>query len=131
MSKSLLYAVNDTPQDVAAGGTAALGSVVRRFGCNAVLSGNGVILRGQGYYNIDCIIVAEAAAAEEITATLYRDGVAIPGATASATADADSSVTLPIIGVVREQCCDSSSTITCRISAGATLTNVALRVVKE
>lgn len=32
----------------AAGTAIPLGTTIRRFGCNAVLSGNGVLLKGQG-----------------------------------------------------------------------------------
>ena len=130
MAKSLIYVVNAGTQSVAAGGTVSLGSVIRRFGCGFALSGNGIRVGGQGYYALTCNIVAEPAAIGSITATLYKDGVAIPGATASAYAStADTPVTLPIVGVIREGCCcsENTSTITCVINAEASITNVAFK----
>ena len=129
MAKSLIYVVNSGAQAVAADGVVSLGTVVRRYGCNLNLSGNGVEVRGAGYYTFNCNIVAEPAATGSITATLMKDGVPIPGASATANAaTADVPVTLPIIGVIREGCgcADSASTITCVLSADANVTNAVL-----
>ena len=54
MSKSLIQVTNQSSQTVAANSIISLGSVLRRFGCNCKLSGNGIEVVGQGYYTIDC-----------------------------------------------------------------------------
>ena len=132
MSKSLIYAVNLGTQAVAENGTVSLGTVIRRYGCNFSLSGNGIEVQGPGYYDLSCNVIAEPTAIGPITATLLKDGVAIPGATATAiAAAANDPVTLPIIGVIREMCCDSASTITCVLSAAANVTSVAFRGERE
>ena len=132
MSRSLIYTVNGNPQEVIADGAVSLGTVIRRYGCNLALSGDGIVARGAGYYTIDGSLTVVPTAAGEITATMYRDGVAIPGATATVTAAAAGDyVALPIVGVVRETCCDSASTITCALSAAAGVTNVAMKIEKS
>ena len=132
MSRSLIYTVNANPQTVDANGNVALGTVIRRFGCNLNLVGNGIMVRGQGYYSVDAVIVAVPEAVGDITATLYMDGVPLPGATATGTATAVGDyVTLPIIGVDREMYCDSAGTLTCVLSAAATVNNIAVKVTKE
>lgn len=132
MAKSMIYVVNASDQAVVAGGTVSLGSTVRRFGTNCRLSGNGVQISGQGYYSFICYLVVEPEAIGNISATLYKDGVAIPGATASGYAPAANvPVTLPLIGVVREACCcENTSTITCVLSADGTVTNSAFKAEK-
>lgn len=117
MSKSLIYTVNANTQSVLDGGLVNLGTVVRRFGCNCELSGNGIVLDGVGYYNISVAATVIPAVAGTVTLTAYKDGAAIPGLTVSETvADVDSSVALPLNGVVRIHCCGSATTITFEIS---------------
>lgn len=117
MSKSLIYTVNANTQSVLDGGLVNLGTVVRRFGCNCELSGNGIVLDGVGYYNISVAATVIPAVAGTVTLTAYKDGVAIPGLTVSETvAEVDSSVALPLNGVVRIPCCGSATTITFEIS---------------
>ena len=84
MSKSMIYTVNSSVQNVLDGGQISLGTVVRRFGCNCELSGNGIVIEGVGYYKID--VAATVIPSEIGTATLsaYKDGVEIPGASTSA-----------------------------------------------
>lgn len=67
-----------------------------------------------------------------VTVTLLKDGVAVPGATASASVStAGDAVNLSIDALVREQCCDSTSTLTLVLTgAAATVTNVAAVVEK-
>lgn len=117
MSKSLIYTVNANTQSVLDGGLVNLGTVVRRFGCNCELSGNGIVLDGVGYYNISVAATVIPAVAGTVTLTAYKDGVTIPGLTVSETvADVDSSVALSLNGVVRIPCCGSATTITFEIS---------------
>lgn len=112
-----------------------LGATVRRFGCNAVLSGNGILLKGQGYFDVDASVTFTPTAAGAYTVTLFKDGVAVPGATQTVTAAAAGTVSVNIPAIVRNQCCDSTSTLTLVITtatvpATVTIDNTAVVVTK-
>lgn len=125
-----IYTVN-TGATATAGGSIPLGSIIRRFGCNINLNGNGIIINGAGYYDFDIVLTALPAAAGAITATLMRDGVAVPGATATVTAAAvGEAVTLPLTAMVRQFGNCAGSTYTVVLSAAATVSNIAVTVDK-
>lgn len=129
MSKSMLYTVNTSTQNLVDGSEISLGNTIRRFGCNCNLSNNAIKIQGMGYYTILAnITIAPTVAETVITITAYKDGVAIPGATAQVIAAAAGDVnTVPIAMVLRENCacCDNTSTITFSISGGAAaVTNI-------
>ena len=127
--KSALFAAMQTPTEVSAGGVIPLGSLIRRYGCDISLKGNAVNLTGTGYYDVDASITATLTAAGTVTVTLYKDGVAVPGATASETGTADGTVNLNIPALVRQACCAAGSALTLVLTgAAATVNNVALRV---
>lgn len=127
--KSALYAALQTPTAVAIDGVIPLGSLIRRYGCDIALNGNAVNLSGAGYYDVDASITANLTAAGTVTVTLYKDGLAVPGATASETGTASGTVNLNIPALVRQACCAAGSALTLVLSgAAATVTNVALRV---
>ena len=134
MARSAIYVVNTSTQDIVDGGTVNFGSTQRRFGCNLMQAGNAIQMNGSGYYKIISSLTLEPTAASTITATFYKDGVAIPGASASATVAAvDTTINLNIVAITRENCCccDDISNITCVISGGAvTGLNIATAVEK-
>lgn len=130
MSKSVLYTANSNSQAVSVNGTINLGSIVRRYGNNVNVSGGNVTITGPGYYLIDSNFSFEADAAGVATITLYKDGVAIPGATESKTVAADSVYMASIPCIVREFCCNQS-VITAVISGvPGTFSNAAMVVEK-
>lgn len=127
--KSALYTALQTPTAVAVDGVIPLGSIIRRYGCDANLNGNAVNITNAGYYDVDVSITVAPTAAGTVTATLVKDGVAIPGATASAAAAAGAPTVLSFPALVRQACCASGSALTLVLSgAAATVNNVALRV---
>lgn len=130
--KSALFTVNDTSAAYQVGSTVPFGATVRRFGCNVGLNGSGIIVRGSGYYDVYVSVTAAPTAAGTVTITLLKDGVAVPGMTASQTvAAAGNPTNLALCGLVREQCCDSSSTLTLQLTgAASTVTNIAAVVEK-
>lgn len=132
MSKSLIQTTNQSSQTVAVGSIISLGSVLRRFGCNCRLSGNAIEIEGEGYYKIDANVSLAPSAVGNVTVALYKDGVQIPSAIAyGSVSTADNSVTLPITTTVRQRCCDSASSLTLVLTAGAsTVNNVSVRVDK-
>lgn len=127
--KSALYAAMQTPTAVAVDGVIPLGSLIRRYGCDVALNGNAINITGAGYYDVDASVTVSPAAAGTVTITLYKDGVAVPGATASETAAANGTVDLSIPALVRQVCCAAGSALTLVLTgAAATVNNVALRV---
>lgn len=127
--KSALYTAMQTPTEVPVDGMLPLGSIIRRYGCDANLNGNAVNITNAGYYDVDASVTVAPTAAGTVTVTLFRDGVAVPGATASAAAAAGAPVTLAFPALVRQACCASGSALTLVLTgAAATVDNVALRV---
>ena len=128
--KSALYAAMQRPSAVAVGGVIPLGSLIRRYGCDVSLNGNAVNITGAGYYDVDASLTVAPAAVGTVTVTLYKDGVAVPGATASATAAAaNDALELSITALVRQVCCAAGSALTLVLTgAAASVENVALRV---
>lgn len=130
--KSLIYTAMNTSATVPVNGTLPLGSIIRRYGCNCDLNGNGIRISGAGYYDADVAVTAVPTAAGTVTVQLLQDGVAVPGATASATAStASDSVMLAFPTTLRLGCCSNGSLLTLLLTGTAsTVTNVAVRVEK-
>ena len=134
MSKSAIYTVNTSVQSVADNGVIAPGTIIRRFGPNLTLSGNGIQICGAGYYDIDTSFTIAPTAEGEVTVTAYLDGVVIPGATATVTAAAAGDyVNLSISALVRESCgcCSGLKTLTFVLTGvAASVTNSSIIVEK-
>lgn len=127
----LIYTAQTTPVAVLADGTIPLGTMIRRVSGAIDLEGNGIVIQAPGYYNVDVGMTLAPVAAGPITATLYFDGEAVPGATATATAAAaNDAVTLVLPPAVVKLCgcCRGVSTLTVRLDAAATVNNAAIRV---
>ncbi len=132
MSRALLYAANMTDQATVAAGTVLnVGSVVRRYGNNIGISGGNITVMGVGYYNLDVMVNLEGGAAGTAVVTIYKNGVAIPGASAQRTVAADTIYNLTIPTTIREVCC-CQDVITIEVSGVATtVLDVTVRVDKE
>lgn len=133
--KSAIYTVNNTNTaiTVPAGTTAQIpfGSVIRRFGPNVRLDGGSILCCDSGYFDVEISLTVSPVAATEITAQLYQDGIAIPGAFATtAPAAAGDPTTLPITALVRNCGCNCSSVLTVKIDASCTINNFATVVEK-
>lgn len=101
--------------------TLPIGTTIRRFGCNVQLSGSGILIDGNGYYDVDTSVTITPAAAGNYTLALFRDGVAVPGATQTIAAAAAGPVSFNIPALVRLNCCGSSVTLTLQLSTTAAL----------
>lgn len=127
MSKSLIYTVNSAENVLAIGDTIPLGSVIRRYGCDIILNGNAISLGDSGYYDVNASVTLVATAAGPVTVTLYQDGVAVPGATATVTAAAaGDNVAFPITAQVRVFRCGASNLSLVVSDGAATTVNVAV-----
>lgn len=84
--KSAIYTADPSSTvltlSTATGTAIPLGTTIRRFGCNTVLSGNGVLLKGQGYFDVDASVTFTPTAAGTYTVTLFKDGVGDAGGNA-------------------------------------------------
>lgn len=129
---SAIYTVNSSPSDILGEAQIPFGNVVRRFGKNLGMAGNGIMACGDGYYNCMCSVTLEAAAEGIVTAQLYVNGQPYQGAFASESADAvGDSVNLAFPAIIRLRCCDGPATLEVRLGEeGATLTNMAFSAVK-
>lgn len=134
MSRSAIYTVNQSAQNVAVNGTIDLGSMIRRFGPNLNLSGSAIQIAGAGYYDLDASITVAPTAAGNVTVTAFVDNVAIPGATATATVSTANNVeNISIKGLYREgcPCCDGITNLTFVLTGtAASITNIAVTVEK-
>lgn len=132
MSRSVLYFNNDTSQTVPEGGTIALGNTIRRYGCNCTLNNSLITLNGTGYYDISATVTLTPSEVGTVVITAYQDSNPVPGMTTSATVAAtDTTVTVPIIGVVRNTCCQEMSNIKFVLTGGAaSVTNISGKVLK-
>jgi hypothetical protein len=134
MGKSLIQTTNQSQQTVAVNSIISLGSVLRRYGCNLRLSGNGIEVTGEGYYKIDSNVSVSPTAAGPVTVALYNNGVQIPGAIAyGSVSTAGNPITLPLETTIRQACCcDSADNITCVLLEGAgVVDNISVRVEKS
>ena len=134
MSKSTIYTANTSAQNVAVNGTINLGNVIRRFGQCLQLSGNAIQIEGPGYYDIDASITLAPTAAGNVVVTAYKDGVIIPGATATtSTSTANNPVNLSISSLVRKfcPCAEGIENLTFVLTGTpASVTNIAVVVEK-
>lgn len=133
--KSGIYAVNTvTGTAIADGGTYSPNLVQRKYGCALLMESGGISINEIGYYDVNVIATVVATAIGEVTATLYKDGIAIPGATVTASAAAIGDyIVLPISALVRSRCCvDAGAILTVKISGQATTSeNLTWNVEKE
>lgn len=134
MGKSLIQTTNQSTQAVAINSIINLGSVQRRYGCNLRLSGNGIEVKGEGYYTIDAVVSVAPTAEGNVTVALFDNGVQLPGAIAyGSVSTAENPVTLPLIATIRQGCCcDSADNITCVLLEGAgNVENISVRIEKS
>lgn len=134
MSKSVIYTANTSSQSVAVNGLINPGTVIRRFGPNLALSGNAIQIDGAGYYDIDASFTVAPTTAGNVTISVLKDGVVIPGAVATQSTTADNSpVNISISSLVREfcPCCEGISNLTFMLTGtAASVTNSSIVVEK-
>ena len=135
MARSLIQTVNPSSQTVAVNSIISLGTVARRYGCNLIMSGNGIEVSGEGYYKVDSAITLTPTATGNVSVAMLVDGVAVPGAVATGSVSTvGNSVTLPIVATLRRACgcCDSVNNITFVLTSNAsTVDNISVRIEKS
>ena len=124
--KSAIYTANTAASAITLStaqpaSTISLGTTIRRFGCNIKLNGTGILLDGEGYYDVNASVTLTPAATGDYTIKLLADGVEVPGANQTVSAASLSSINFNIPAIVRLLCCKSSSTLSLQVSTTATL----------
>ena len=131
MSKSAIYTANTSAQTVAVNDIIPVGTTSRRFGCNIRQDGNTITLAGPGYYLVNASATVAPTAAGTVSVIGQKDGVAVIGATASATTTvAAESENLSLDFIVRNVGCGSSILSFALGGAESTVTNLAVTVTK-
>lgn len=132
--KALLFTANTVAQTVAVNGIIALGNVIRRRVKNcdnapsANLVGSADVLQNGDYYEIDANVVVTPTAAGTVVVTMLQDGVAVSSASATVAAAA-TTVTIPLIGIVRTR--GGSSNITFQLTGAASTVNAIYTTVEQ
>ena len=132
--KSAIYTVNNTntpitiTNDVPA--QILFGSVIRRFGPGIQLDGGSIVCCGAGYFDTDILLTVTPTDAGPITAQLYQDGVAIPGAFSTLTGTAATPLVLPINALIRNCGYDCNSNLTLKIDGSCVVNNLSTVVEK-
>lgn len=111
---------------------AAVGDDNGAFGGNLRQDGNTITLCGSGYYKVTAVATVTPPAAGTVSLTAQKDGVAVIGATASATTAAvNETVTLTVSAILRNACgCDSSILSFVLGGATAVVNNLSVTVEK-
>lgn len=140
--KAIINTFNSGTQAVAVGGTIALGSISQRFGKKSCgnncgdyilnLNGNGIAATERGFYKVNVSVTAAPTAAGTVTVTMFNNGVAVPGATASGsvtTANNPTNVSFP--ADIYVPCSGPAANLTLVLTGTASnVTNVAVTVEK-
>ena len=132
--KSLILTANTTATTVPVGSAVPVGSIIRRYGNSLLANGSTINVRESGYYDVD-FNATFGGTAGIATFTVYVNGVAIPGATASETISTANTErrSVAINTVVRVYCCAGANISVLVDSASTSTPNVqssALRVVR-
>ncbi len=131
MRTNLAFITTTTDQAVLTNGIIPLTTIQRKYGWAILPTSDGVLLNKPGYYKVNASVTFTAPAAGTISIQLQKNGVNVPGVTASTTiTTATTEVrTLNISGIVRVNCGEGISTLNI-LNAGEeiTLNNAAFDV---
>lgn len=132
MCNGLIYMITPTSAEILAGGTLPLATIARRRNSGVNVENNSVVLSAPGYYKITAEVTLTATAPGNVTILAEKNGVAIPGITATETiTTATTEVrTLSLSGIVRVFCNDGVATISLVNESGVAITtsNISLSV---
>lgn len=126
---SLINVITNTEETVASGGSIPLTTITRRTGCALNLNSNSVVISKPGYYILDANVTFEAQAEGTETISVYKNGVLIPGATATITTAASTIYEIGINTTIRTFINEPGATITLVATGGEiTIQNTNVRL---
>lgn len=122
-NNSLIYMITPTTATVESGGVLPLSTIARRRNRSISSETDSVLLGAPGYYKVTATVTFTAPEAGTVTVQLRKDGVAVPGITASTTiTTADTEVrTLTLSGIVRVPCCGDAVSLSL-VNTGVAIT---------
>ena len=126
----MLVTVSTTQTALSANQQIPLGSTVIQTNREARLNNGNLEIRKAGTFEILANFVFTATAAGDVTVQMQAGGVNVPGATATATAAAGETVTLPVQGTVQTRQGTQGATvpISWTVSAAGTLVSATASV---
>lgn len=130
--QSALFAITPTVSTIPAGGALPLSTVARRITPRITLGSDSANVGVPGYYEVTATVTFTAAAAGDVTISLFQNGEAIPGITATETiTTADTEVrTVALHGIVRVRCEPLAINLVNTSEVAITTTNIALSVIR-
>ena len=131
MRTNLTFMTTTTDQTVLTNGIIPLTTIQRKYGCAILPTSDGVLLSRPGYYKVNASVTFTAPTAGTISLQLQKNGVNVPGVTASTTiTTATTEVrTLNISGIVRLNCVEGIATLSLlNTGEGITLNNAAFDI---
>ena len=134
MSQAIIQTINASNQVLTADSLINLGTTVNRYGCGLNQNGNGIEVSGSGYYKIEATITITPTAAGNVTISMQKNGVNVPGAQAvGSVTTVGNSTTIPINFIIRRPCayCENADIITFSTQDAATINNVVVQIVKQ
>lgn len=126
----MLVAVSTTQTALSANQKIPLESAVIQTNQEARLNNGNIEIRKAGTFEILANFVFTATAAGDVTVQMQAGGVNVPGVTATATATAGGTVTLPVLGAVQTRQSTPGATvpISWTVSAAGTLVSATASV---
>ena len=131
-NNSLIFKVTTTPATILAGGILPLTTIARRRGRLITSENDSISLNAPGYYKVTVTVTASGSEAGDIVLNVLKNGIEIPGLTASETiTNATTELrTLTISGTVRVLCGEGSAVLTLvnASTIGITTSNISVAV---
>ena len=131
-NNSLIFKVTTTPATILAGGILPLTTIARRRGRLITSENDSISLNAPGYYKVTVTVTASGSEAGDIVLNVLKNGIEIPGLTASDTITTATTElrTLTISGTVRVLCGEGSAVLTLvnASTIGITTSNISVAV---
>lgn len=131
-NNSLIFKVTTTPATILAGGILPLTTIARRRGRLITSETDSISLNTPGYYKVTVTVTASGSEAGDIVLNVLKNGIEIPGLTASETITTATTElrTLTISGTVRVLCGEGSAVLTLvnASTIGITTSNISVAV---
>ena len=131
-NNSLIFKVTTTPATILAGGILPLTTIARRRGRLITSENDSISLNAPGYYKVTVTVTASGSEAGDIVLNVLKNGIEIPGLTASETITTATTElrTLTISGTVRVLCGEGSAVLTLvnASTIGITTSNISVAV---
>lgn len=129
---SAIYMINTNSASVLANGIVPL-NVAKRNNCVIIPGNDGAVLRKPGYYDVTATVTFTAPAAGNVTLAVQKDGVTVPGITATETITTANTEfrTVTLQGIVQVLCHEGTPVLTIVNTSDApiTVTNASFTVI--